>query len=270
MTSDDRHLPAVPHHDLWVVHSRGRLFTRSWQPPDPAAARGHPIVLFHDSLGCVALWRDLPARLARATGRRVVAYDRLGFGRSDPLRARPSTDFVREEATEILPALREQLDLPGFVALGHSVGGAMAVHGAAEAGAACEALVTVAAQAFVEARTLDGLRAAQAQFQDPVQRERLARHHGERADWVLDAWLGRWLDPAYAGWSLAEVLPRVGCRTLVVHGEHDEYGSTRHPETIGALCGGPARVEILPGVGHVPHREHPARLAALVADFLAA
>ena len=37
----------------------------------------------HDSLGCVALWRDFPAQLAQATARVVYAYDRLGFGLSD-------------------------------------------------------------------------------------------------------------------------------------------------------------------------------------------
>ena len=146
----------------------------------------------------------------------------------------------------------------------------MAVHAAARWPDDCEALVTVAAQAFVEERTVQGIEQAREMFRDPTQRERLARYHGERTDWVLEAWIGTWLSPAFASWRLADVLPLVRCPALVLHGEHDEYGSVRHPETIGRLCGGPARVEILAGTAHVPHRERPEAVLDLVADFLQA
>ena len=96
-------------HDQWVEHRRGRLFTRTWAPADLSEAQrlANPIVLFHDSLGCVALWRDFPARLSRAARRRVIAYDRLGYGRSGPRTDRPSLRFVSEEAEEYFPVLRE-------------------------------------------------------------------------------------------------------------------------------------------------------------------
>ena len=253
--------------DRWIVHPSGRLFARQWRP-EGAEHAGAPLVLLHDSLGCVELWRDFPALLAAATGRRVIAYDRLGFGRSDARVGRPSKDFVAEEATTILPALREQLAIGRFVAVGHSVGGGMAVEIAAHEPADCEALVTMAAQAFVEDRTIAGLRIAQAQFRDPAQVERLARYHGDKAAWALDAWLGQWLDPAFAAWSLAEALPRVACPTLAIHGEQDEYGSVAHPQRIAGGVSGRALVEILPGAGHVPHREKPDLVVRLIADFL--
>lgn len=230
-------------------------------------------MMLHDSLGCVELWRDFPAALSQATGREVIAYDRLGFGQSDPRSERPALDFVSEEASFYFPVVCEQLGLRRFVALGHSVGGGMAIQCAAESATAgaldCEALVTLAAQVFPEDRTLEGIRAAREQFRDPRQIERLARYHGDKAQWVLEAWIENWLHPDFSSWSLAEVLPRVRCPTLAIHGERDEYGSTLHPELIGQLGGGLARVEILPGVGHVPHREQPAEILRLLATFLA-
>ena len=254
--------------DHWIVHPRGRLFARQWRA-DGAGSMGATIVLLHDSLGCVELWRDFPALLATATRRRVVAYDRLGFGRSDARTGRPSKDFIAEEAVAIFPTLREQLDIDRFVVVGHSVGGGMAVEIAVDAPADCEALVTMSAQAFVEDRTIAGLRVAQAQFEDPRQVERLARYHGSKASWALDAWLGQWLDPAFASWSLDATLPRVACPVLAIHGEQDEYGSAAHPGRIVDGVAGPARLEMLPGVGHVPYREQPERVVQLIADFLA-
>ncbi|WP_104992208.1 alpha/beta fold hydrolase [Deinococcus sp. NW-56] len=253
--------------DRWVEHPQGRLFARVWHPA--ALTAKTPLLLFHDSLGSVELWRSFPQALCAATGRRVVAYDRLGFGRSAPRRGPLPPDFIADEARTFLPVLRESLGLETFTAFGHSVGGGMAVECAAQWPGACLALVTESAQAFVEDRTLEGIRVAQEQFAAPGQLERLERYHGDKARWVLQAWTGTWLAPAFAAWSLDPALPGVRCPLLVLHGTHDEYGSARHPQRIGALSGGPARVELLEGLHHVPHREDPERVLALVAEFLA-
>lgn len=225
----------------------------------------------HDSLGCVELWRDLPAALAEATGREVIAYDRLGFGRSDPRSGRPGLGFVAEEADRHLPVVLAALGVSRFVAFGHSVGGGMSVHAAADAGRPwrCEALITIAAQAFVEDRTLAGIREAAEAFKVPGQMERLARYHGDKAPWVLDAWVGNWLDPVFADWSLDATLAGVHCPALILHGAIDEYGSPAHPRRIAAGVSGPVTVEVLEGRGHMPHREDPAAIIAKVQAFLA-
>lgn len=262
---------AASHADVWVDHPRGRLFARAWSPAVPrAGADGSPIVLFHDSLGCVELWRSFPAALCAGTGRRVIAYDRLGFGRSDPSDERPSPlAFIADEARTYFPAIRRQLGFDRFVAFGHSVGGGMAVHCAADLAGACEALVTESAQAFPEDETLLGIAVARERFEDAAQLERLARYHGDKARWVLEAWTECWLHPDFAAWSLAPVLPRVTCPLLALHGEHDEYGTTRHARMIAELARGRSRVEILPGTHHVPHREKEGVVVGLVRDFLA-
>ncbi len=263
--------PSIATEPSWVPAPGGRLFVQSWQPEDPvdpAADPPCPVVLLHDSLGCVALWRDFPARLAAATRRRVIAYDRLGFGRSDPRGGTMPPDFVASEAREGFAAVRAALGLSRFAVFGHSVGGGMAVHVAAAAGAACEALVTESAQAFVEERTRAGIRDAQAGFADPAQRERLARYHGDKAAWVLSAWIDTWLSPAFGGWSLDDALPRVRCPALVIHGEEDEFGTSAHPRRIVAGLGGPATLALLPGLRHVPHREDEDGVVARVAAWL--
>lgn len=256
--------------DVWVEHPQGKIFARIWAPSDGAGTAGSrsPIVLFHDSLGCVELWRDFPAALSEATGRRVIAYDRLGFGKSDPRRDMPALDFIADEAKTYFPVIREQLDLQTFIGFGHSVGGGMAVNCAANAGGNCEALITESAQAFPEDRTLNSIAMAKEQFKDESQVERLRRYHGDKARWVLDAWTDSWLHPGFAAWTLEKVLPRVTCPVLAIHGIHDEYGTTRHPEMIGGLSGGPSQVEIMPDTYHVPHRERPEQVLGLVSGFL--
>ncbi|WP_028220941.1 alpha/beta fold hydrolase [Paraburkholderia oxyphila] len=260
--------------DHWIETATGRLFARSWEPDgsrdvtDDALARRAPIVLLHDSLGCVTLWGTFAQTLAHATKRRVIAYDRAGFGASDARTDRVGPEFVRDEAQRFFPALCEQMGIDRFVAFGHSVGGGMAIECAAQHAQRCVALVTEAAQTFAEDRTLAGIREAREQFRDPAQFARLARYHGEKTQWVLDAWIETWLSPEFADWSLDAVLPRVQCPTLAIHGSLDEYGTRVHPETIAARVSGPARAAIMEGVRHVPHREQEARVAEMVAEFL--
>jgi pimeloyl-ACP methyl ester carboxylesterase len=255
--------------DTWIGHPHGRLFSRRWHSlqEDPAAGKKAPIVLFHDSLGCVDLWRDFPVRLCAATGRDVVAYDRLGFGRSDRREGKLPLDFIADEAASWFPAVAGQLGLDRFIAFGHSVGGGMAVHCAAQHAPRCVALVTESAQAFVGDETREGLLEAKRLFAGEHQLARLEKYHGDKASWVLDAWIGTWLDPAFAAWSLRDVLPAVKCPVLAIHGALDEYGSARHPETIAGHCSGPARLRILPDTHHVPHRERTQEIVALVAGF---
>lgn len=249
----------------WIDTLQGRLFAQCWNTEGTQKAA---IVLMHDSLGCVELWRDFPERLARACGRRVIAYDRLGFGRSDVCPGELPLSFVEDEARSGFQAVCNYFDLSQFVVFGHSVGGGMAVCCAASHSDRCKAVITESAQAFVEAATRDGIRQAERLFSEPGQFERLHRYHADKARWVLRAWVDTWLSTAFNDWSLDAQLRRVGCPMLALHGDRDEYGSTHQPERIAANAGGPVSVEILPDCGHVPHREYPDAVLTTVCAFL--
>jgi pimeloyl-ACP methyl ester carboxylesterase len=255
--------------ESFVKTPGGSIFVRRWEPTEQNAAEvSTPIVLFHDSLGCVELWRDFPSVLAAETGRQIIAYDRLGYGRSDVKDTLPTNSFISDEAEISLPYLFGSFALQKFIAFGHSVGGGMGVYGARRFADRCQAVITESAQAFVEERTRQGIQQVKLEFQAPDQFERLKRYHGDKARWVLDAWTETWLSPAFSSWSLESVLPEVRCPLLAIHGSEDEYGSVRHPEMIAGLAGGLASLSILEGYKHVPHRERPEVIAQLTADFL--
>lgn len=251
--------------DSLVPVPGGSVFVRRWIR---ACSDRPPLILLHDSLGSVEQWRDFPEALATVADTEVIAYDRLGFGRSAPRPERPSVNFVSEEAATFFPALRRALGLTTFSLFGHSVGGAMALAIAASEQEGCRAVITEAAQAFVEERTLEGIRAAKAEFDRPEQFARLTRWHGEKARWVLDAWAEVWLSPQFRSWSLDGQLPSVRCPVLAIHGDLDEYGSVEFARRIAGKVAGPAELAILEGCGHVPHRERRADVLRLVAAFL--
>lgn len=243
----------------------GELFTSVWRPSDETPAKT-PIMLLHDSLGSVALWRDFPAMLAEQSGRPVIAYDRLGYGRSTERHDMISTDFMVIEAKVQIPALLDQLGLSQVILGGHSVGGGMTITAAACLPDRIEAAFTIGAQSFVEPMTREGVVAGQKQFEDPKELARLQKYHGERAAWVVRSWGDAWLDPAFDDWSLDPWASQVKCPCLVIHGEFDDYATEAQPRRLAEKASG--RCVIMEGVRHLPHRECPDRLAEVIDDFL--
>ena len=98
-----------------------------WGPPPDKAMT---LVLLHEGLGSVALWRDLPKRLVAATGLGVLAYSRAGYGASDTTDLPRPLDYQTREATEVLGDVLDGLgvqqtiliDLCG-VGIGHAGAG---------------------------------------------------------------------------------------------------------------------------------------------------
>lgn len=88
---------------------------------------GVPIVLLHPNTGTVAIWQPQITSFAQA-GRRVVAFDRRGFGKSTP---EPATGPQPESVAGDLHALADHLKLGKFYLLGVAGGGFAALDYAA-------------------------------------------------------------------------------------------------------------------------------------------
>src|SRR6202050_3240953 len=99
-------------------------------PPDKAPT----IVMLHEGLGCLALWRDFPQKLAAATGWGVFAYSRAGYGGSDPVNLPRPLDYMGREAQFSLPAVFDAIGLERGILLGHSDGASIAAIYAGGAG----------------------------------------------------------------------------------------------------------------------------------------
>mgnify|MGYP001813161560 CR=1 FL=1 len=88
------------------------------------SGQGPVIVLVHGLPGCAYDWTPLPERLA-ALGRRVIVYDRVGYGYSSP-RGSESDYTYDQNATELLELL-ERLDVSDATLVGWSYGGGVVI-----------------------------------------------------------------------------------------------------------------------------------------------
>lgn len=227
---------------------------------------GPALLFLHEGLGSVGLWKGFPERLAAATGRRVVAYSRLGHGFSELPPGPRTPSFMHEEATTVVPMLIAELGLGEPVLVGHSDGGSIAL--LAAAALPVSGLVVLAPHVLVEPFALETIRSARAAFEAGDLARRMARHHRD-AESTFRNWNDVWLDPAFASWDLRPELPGITCPVLGIQGTEDPYGSDVHVQAVRDLARGPVDL-LFPRCGHVPHLERPALVESTITGWVEA
>ena len=239
-----------------------------WIGPDPDQAP--TLVFLHYALGCVETWKDLPARLAGATGCGALVYSRAGSGQSDPVPTSPRpADYLDHEAWSALPDLLAVTGVRKPILIGHSDGASIALlYGARANAAPARAIVSIAAHVFYDEHSLAGMRGTRVAWAKDGLREGLARYHGDNTDGLYLSWSGRWLEPEALTWSIEHHLPAITCPTLVMQGTEDEHGVIGQVDSIVERVSGPVERCMLEGIGHEPHREAPERVFAMLTEFV--
>jgi pimeloyl-ACP methyl ester carboxylesterase len=230
---------------------------------------GRPTLVFlHDSLGCIALWRDFPERLGTLTRCNVLVYDRQGYGASCGFSNASRDNTYLEEEAAILDALLSHYEITDVVLFGHSDGGSIALLTAALYPSTIRAVITEGAHVFVEDVTVRGIKDAIALYETTSLKAKLEQYHGANTEAMFWAWAGTWTTEAFRNWTIESFLPAIVCPLLVLQGEDDEYGTLEQVTAIVTKTTGDATPLILPGVKHTPHKEVPDVVLAQVASFL--
>jgi pimeloyl-ACP methyl ester carboxylesterase len=234
----------------------------------PGSDDAPTLVLLHEGLGCVGLWKDFPDRLAKATGLGVFLWSRAGFGRSDPIALPRPLDYLERE-TELIPEVLAAAGIGPAVLVGHSDGGTIALlHAASGREDGLVGVVTMAAHVFVEDVTITGIRETKRAWEEGDLRDRLARWHGANVDAAFHGWCDVWLDPAFRGWNIERHLSAVRVPVLAIQGAEDQYGTPAQVEAIASQVSGPAEALLLPGAGHAPHLDQPDAMIEAISRFV--
>ena len=260
---------------------------------NPAGVQGSaclaPLVFLHEGLGSVAMWRDWPGQLCKATGREGWVYSRRGYGQSDavPNVRGPSAlvngqrtgrllpDYLHEEAWTVLPAVLEALNIDKPMLIGHSDGGSIALlHASRFPVSAC---VVMAPHVMVEDVSIKSIKQARTDFETGDLRQRLARFHGD-VDCAFWQWNEVWLSDAFRSFDIRDDCARITAPLLAMQGVDDAYGTMRQIEEIPVFQdeNRPQPAPHLHSVlykldkcGHSPHRDQAELTTRLIAEFLA-
>jgi len=244
----------------------GRNLETQWWGPRPACAP--TLVLLHEGLGCVALWRDFPEALVAATGCGVFAYSRFGYGGSDPAPLPRPMRYMHDEALDVLPRVLDAAEVRRAVLIGHSDGGSIA---AIHAGAVCDkrvlGVVMIAAHFFVEEVNIASIRDIRASYEQGDLRARLARYHRD-VDMAFYGWNDAWLDPRFHAFDITDHAARIAVPVLALQGEDDPYGTAVQLRVLERGTIGRVETRLIEGARHAPHLEARAATLDAIVPFL--
>ena len=262
--------PAPGWHDRVVA----ALNIRTYGPDGP------PMLVLHGVTGHAARWHVLAEALPEL---RMIAVDLRGHGRS------PWTPpwNLEQHVTDILAVL-DDLDLARVTVVGHSFGGAIAVHLARTAPERVDGLVLLDPAIGLDVH--DMLETAEESRADESYPD-LATARADRAQrWpdlpavLVDAELAEHLVPDRGGWryrycgaavvvawnemARPAVTPPPGTRTLLLPAAQSDYVDPAWVDACGAELGADLTVVEIDS-GHMVLLERPAEVAAEIRRFLA-
>ncbi len=221
------------------------------------------LVFLHEGLGSIELWRDFPARVADATGRRGLVYDRRGHGRSDPAGAVRTVRYLHDAALEELDGVLASFGIGDPVLIGHSDGATIALIHAARR--PVRGLVLIAPHVYVESAATEGIERTD-RYADALI-TRLERYHDHPRE-LYASWRDIWLAAEFAEWNIERDIAGLLTPMLLVQGKDDEYGTLDQLDRIEAVVAGRRERLVVEGAGHSPHLTDPDAVVDAVARFI--
>ncbi|MGD2141246.1 MAG: alpha/beta hydrolase [Burkholderiales bacterium] len=236
--------------------------------PDGGHARFRPmLVLLHEGLGSVAMWRDFPDVLCVRTGHPVLAYSRYGYGRSSELEEPRPPYYMHHEALEVLPAVLSELGIRDPILIGHSDGASIAIIHAG-GGNPVRGMVLMAPHVFVEDLTIDSISSARDRFDAGGMAGRLARYH-DHPQSMFHGWCDIWLKSEFRAWNIEASLKSCNAPMLLIQSRNDPYGTLAQIDSIERHSLAPVEKLLLSDCGHSPHVDRSSETIEAIADFVA-
>jgi len=224
---------------------------------------GKPLVLLHGFGGCAQNWHPFTAKLSERY--RLILVDLRGHGHS----TNPENKFTHREAASDVFLLLEKLGVGRFSAMGMSSGGMTLLHMATSQPRRIDSMVLVSATSHFPEQARAIMRRASFDTM-PQQVQEMYRECAKRGDEQIRQLIAQFNafhenhdDMNFTAQSLSTIT----ARTLVVHGDRDNFFPVEIAESIYRSIPD-AALWIIPGGDHVPIYDSMVPFTATALRFL--
>ena len=226
------------------------------------------LVLMHEGLGSVAMWKKIPELLHEHTNLNVMVYSRFGYGKSSNSELPRPLDYMTIEAEKYLPTIIENLGIKNYFLIGHSDGGTIAA--LASRGKKINNLlgtILIAPHFFVEKDNLIAIEKTVYQYKFGSLRSKLKKYHNN-VDNAFFGWSDVWLDKKFKDWNITNDLLEIKTPVLGIQGLNDPYGSIEQLNVIQEKIKVPFTKKTIKNCGHNPFNEHREITLGFINNFL--
>jgi pimeloyl-ACP methyl ester carboxylesterase len=206
---------------------------------------GEPLLLLHGFSGCGLDWEPFVAEFAKSY--RVIVPDLRGHGGT----TNPRRVFTHRQSADDVLALMDRLGLARVRAMGISTGGMTLLHAATKSPERIEAMVLIGATTYFPEPARNIMRAVGKERPAAGDRDtRCATRGATQIRELQDQFIA--FQHSYDDMNFTPpLLGTITARTLIVHGDRDEFFPVNIPVEMYRSIPGSA-LWIVPGGGHVP------------------
>lgn len=224
---------------------------------------GKPLLLLHGFGGCVQNWHPFTAELSEH--HRLIVVDLRGHGRS----TNPENRFTHQEAASDVFLLLEKLGVDHFSAMGMSSGGMALLHMATSQPSRIDSMVLISATSYFPDQARAIMRRASYGTM-PQEVQEMYSECAKRGDEQIRQLIAQFnaLHENYDDMNFtAQSLSTITARTLIVHGDRDNFFPVEIPVSIYRAIPD-AALWIIPGGDHVPIYDSTVPFASTALRFL--
>jgi pimeloyl-ACP methyl ester carboxylesterase len=227
--------------------------------------KGEPLVLLHGFNASGQVWQNFIPELSRHFN--VIVPDLRGHGRSN----NPTRKFTHRESAQDILALLDSLGFKRVRAMGISTGGMTLIHMATQQPDRLESMVLIGATIYFPEQARVIMRRTTVESLTPADYDRLRRVHSRGDEQIRELrqqfhdFSDSYDDMNFTGLLLSTIT----ARTLVVHGDRDEFFPVDIPVEMYRSIPR-SYLWIVPNGGHVPIFKPSVPFMATALEFLGA
>tara|TARA_R110002110_G_scaffold211304_1_gene424023 strand:- start:45349 stop:46170 length:822 start_codon:yes stop_codon:yes gene_type:complete len=235
----------------------------------PKPSEAPTLVLLHEGLGSLTLWRDFPAMLSEATGLGVFVYSRAGYGQSDLADLPRPLDYMTREAVDVLPQVLDAIGIERGILVGHSDGATIAaIYAGSVPDHRVRGVVVMAPHFFTEEMGLEEIAKTKIFFETSDLADRLSKYHRDVEN-TFTGWIESWLHPDFKAWDVTDVIDHIRVPVLAIQGREDQYGTLAQVDEIVERCYAPVDSLILDDCMHSPFLDQREAVVAAITEYCA-
>ncbi len=224
------------------------------------------IVLLHEGLGSVSMWKEWPQELSEKLKRNVIVYSRLGMGYSSPLKKPRNISFMHEESKKYLKKIIENYCVIEPILYGHSDGASISIIYAG-LGFPLNSIILEAPHLLVEDITIDEIKKLRSLWDKSNIKKRFGKYHND-AESAFIEWCKIWLSRDFRNWNIVNYANSIRVPVLAIQGANDQYGTMKQIDLLEKNVKTKFSKFILESCKHSPHKEYPELILEKIDSFL--
>ncbi len=225
------------------------------------------LILLHEGLGSVSMWKEIPELIFRHTKLNVMVYSRFGYGESSDCELPRPLNYMTVEAEKYLPIIIKKLKIKNYILIGHSDGGTIAALASSLGNNNLLGTILLAPHFFIEKSNLIAIKKTVNEYENGSLRPRLNKYHNN-VDCAFNGWSNVWLNKKFKDWDITNCIPKIKIPVLGIQGLNDPYGSVEQLNIIQKKIKGTFKKKLINNCGHNPFNDHPKTTLELINNFI--